>query len=290
MTSRARSFSYENSRAVLATMHAKERVIAPILREVLGIAVVAPNGLDTDRFGAFSGEIERIGTPLEAARAKIAAGFAAMPAAQIGIASEGSFGPHPHVPFIALGRELVAMIDRESGLELIGFDASHDTNFAHLFVKSSAEAVAFAGRVGFPEHGVIVLGAREERPAPDLFVQKSLSDLQTPNAAVEAAINLCGVALVETDMRAYRNPTRMAAIGRATRDLVRLFESRCPSCTVPGFDVAERVPGLPCAWCGEPTQLTVREILRCKACGHEMTRPATSEQTANPGLCDGCNP
>lgn len=213
-----------------------------------------------------------------------------MPAAHIGVASEGSFGPHPHVPFIALGRELVVMIDRESGLELIGFDASHDTNFAHVFAKSAAEGVAFAERVGFPEQGVIVLGAREERPAPGLMVQKSLTDLQALNAAIEAAINLCGVALVETDMRAHRNPTRMAAIERATRDLVRLFESRCPSCAMPGFDVAERVPGLPCAWCGEPTRLIVREILRCKACGHEVTRSATGERAADPGLCDGCNP
>jgi hypothetical protein len=91
-------------------------------------------------------------------------------------------------------------------------------------------------------------------------------------------------------MRAHRNPTRMSAIGRATADLVRRFGSRCPECNYPGFDVAERVPGLPCAWCGEPTRLIQREILSCRSCGHRHERSATDTTTADPGQCEGCNP
>ena len=40
--------------AVLATMHGKERAIAPLLQRTLGLAVKVPPGLDTDRFGTFS--------------------------------------------------------------------------------------------------------------------------------------------------------------------------------------------------------------------------------------------
>ena len=37
-------------RAIFATMHGKERVVAPLVRRFLGIAVAVPAGLDTDRF------------------------------------------------------------------------------------------------------------------------------------------------------------------------------------------------------------------------------------------------
>ncbi len=50
-------------------------------------------GANTDRFGTFSRDIERTGSQLDAARAKIAAGFEYAPSARIGLASEGSFGP-----------------------------------------------------------------------------------------------------------------------------------------------------------------------------------------------------
>jgi hypothetical protein len=47
--------------------------------------------------------------------------------------------------------------------------------------------------------------------------------LNVAEAAVREAVMLCGEAFVKTDMWAHRNPTRMAAIERATRDLVRRF-------------------------------------------------------------------
>ena len=113
-------FSYNNTTAVLATMHAKERVIAPLLARDLGLRVELAFGLNSDRLGTFSREIEREGSQLDAARAKIAAAFENAPYARVGIASEGSFGPHPHIPFLALDRELILLIDRETVFELLG--------------------------------------------------------------------------------------------------------------------------------------------------------------------------
>ena len=113
-------FSYNNTSAVLATMHGKDRVIAPLLERDLGLRVELALGLNTDRFGTFSREIERKGSQLDAARAKIGAAFENAPYVRVGIASEGSFGPHPHIPFLALDRELILLIDRETVLELIG--------------------------------------------------------------------------------------------------------------------------------------------------------------------------
>lgn len=276
--------------AVLATMHGKEHLIAPILHDALGLRVTPAPGLDTDRFGTFSHEVERCGTQLDAARAKIAAGFDTLPQARVGIASEGSFGPHPEVPFLAVGRELVLLQDRDTGLELAGYDASLETNFIHHPVRDVAAGIAFARRIGFPRHGVIVIGCRDDRPAPDLLLHKEIGDAEQLAACLDGALGRYGAAWIEADMRAHRNPTRQAAIGRATHDLAARFNSRCPRCDCPGFAVVERRPGLPCAGCGEPTRLTLAERFGCLACGHGDERPAGAAATADPGRCDGCNP
>jgi hypothetical protein len=146
-------FSYDNMPAVLATMHGKERVIAPLLERDLGLFVELALGLNTDRFGTFSREIERKGSQLDAVRAKIAAGFANAAHARVGIASEGGFGPHPYIPLLSLGRELIVLIDWETGLELIGHDASPETNFDHAVVSDLAFTVEFAERVKFQADG-----------------------------------------------------------------------------------------------------------------------------------------
>jgi len=110
--------------AVLATMHGKEAVIAPTLRDGLGLDVVLAPGLDTDRFGTFTREVARAGSQMEAARCKALAGFTCLPEASVAIASEGSFVAHPHMPILAVGIEVVLLVDRQSGLEIAGRDES----------------------------------------------------------------------------------------------------------------------------------------------------------------------
>ena len=106
---------------------------------------------------------------------------------------------------------------------------------------------------------------------------------------MEDALALCGAAHIETGMRAHRNPTRMRAIKRATIDLVRLYPSPCPQCQRPGFAVTERLTGLPCGWCEEPTLALRAEVFGCAGCGHRLERPVEAA-TAGPGQCPGCNP
>ncbi|HSV73963.1 MAG TPA: DUF6671 family protein [Chthonomonadales bacterium] len=276
--------------AVIATMHGKERVIAPVLSGSLGLDCLVPPAFDTDRFGTFTREIERAGSPLDAVRAKAAAAFERVPHARVAVASEGSFGPHPEIPFAPLGREVVLLVDRHTGLEVVGRDATMDTNFAHCIVDGPQAAFAFAERVHFPGHGLIVMGCRGDRPDPHVALQKGIAAADALERAVREAVALCGGAFVATDMRAHFSPTRMQAIERATLDLVRRYGSRCPVCSCPGFDVTARVPGLPCAWCGEPTQVTRAEVLSCAACGHRSERSVGDGALVDPGMCDHCNP
>lgn len=279
----------DGARAVLATMHGKERAIAPLAARFLGLDVAVAAGLDTDAFGTFSREIERTETPRATARAKIAAAFRLHPEARVGIASEGSFGPHPSLPFAALDRELVLLVDRASGRELVGHHATMATNFAHAEVADAAAGLAFAAKAGFPAHGVIVMGVLDGKPAPQLALFKSARTEADLAAALSRTIALTGAAHIETDMRAHRNPRRMRAIRRAMIDLVRRSRSFCPSCAWPGFAVAGRTYGLPCAWCASPTHLPCAEVWTCEGCGHSEERPVAAT-TADPMHCEECNP
>ena len=283
------AFSLAGKRAILATMHGKEQVVRPLIEAFVGLRVVVPDGFDTDRFGTFSREIKRAGSQLGAARAKIAAAFAYDPEAEVAIASEGSYGPHPFIPFMPLGREIVLLNDRASGFELIGHHADPAARYAHQVVDGIDAAAAFARRIGFPRHGLIVMGVRDGNPAPDRFLRKDVTTETQLGAAIAAALSLCGQAHVETDMRAHRNPTRMRAIKRATIDLLRQYRSACPQCARPGFVVSERVAGLPCEWCGSPTSEVRAEISVCAGCGHHVEH-AVEATTADPGRCERCNP
>jgi hypothetical protein len=182
---------YERTEAVLATKHGKEQVIAPLLERALGLRVAATTNVDTDRFGTFSRDVERTGSQIDAARAKIAAAFAAAPDVHVALASEGSFGPHPYIPFLPLAREIVVLSDRASGLELIGHHASPTTNFSHAVVSDVAAAFAFADRAQFPGHGLIVLGCSDGQPAPARALIKDIRSPADFTNAVERVIGIC---------------------------------------------------------------------------------------------------
>ncbi|WEN15704.1 hypothetical protein PY254_03245 [Rhodanobacter sp. AS-Z3] len=274
---------------VLATMHGKETAIAPLLRRALGWQCHVPAGFDTDRFGTFSRDIARLGAPIDTARAKIAAAFESVPQASLGIASEGSFGPHPQIPFLAVDREIVVLVDRRNGLEVVGHHLSPRTNFAQALVSDATAAIAFARAVGFPEHGVIVIGTRAGKPAPDRLLCKNIQHMSDLLAAVRAAIALGDPAHLETDMRASHNPTRMRVIKRATVNLLRRYCSRCPRCQRAGFVVTEVLTGLPCALCAEPTDTPRAEVMACAGCAYRVEKPFDA-LVADPGRCDNCNP
>jgi hypothetical protein len=146
---------YAGRSAVLATMHRKEEAIAPALSATLGLVVVPAAGLDTDQLGTFSGEIARQGTMLEVAVRKARLGMqgAGLP---LGLASEGSFGPHPAIPFFAAGMELLVFVDDERGIVVSESLIADATNFGHLVVSPGDALEAFLERVGFPSHALIV--------------------------------------------------------------------------------------------------------------------------------------
>ncbi|AKG24616.1 hypothetical protein IJ00_12885 [Calothrix sp. 336/3] len=277
---------FHNRVAVLATMHRKEQVIAPIIEPQLGLNILVADKLDTDKFGTFTRDIARNGTQIEAARLKAAAALE-ITGATIAIASEGSFTPHPVIPYLPSNRELIVFIDKQHDLEIVGESFTTETNYHHLVVESYPQALKFAQKIGFPHHALIVMS--QETQGNQII--KGITTEAELEIAVNSILASTAKAHIETDMRAMYNPTRMKNIARATQDLVTKIKSCCPKCSTPGFAITERIAGLPCAACHTPTHLTLATVYECQKCGftQEKLYP-NGEEYADPGQCMYCNP
>jgi hypothetical protein len=114
-------------------MHRKEEAITPPFQTILGVDVAAVPGLDTDELGTFSGEIARVGTMGEVAIRKARLGMSAA-RIPLGLASEGTFGPHPIIPFLNGGMELLMFVDDERCITVSESLVAKATNDDHLVV------------------------------------------------------------------------------------------------------------------------------------------------------------
>ncbi len=274
--------------AVLATMHGKEQAIAPILNKSFNIQLKVPPDFDSNQFGTFTRDIPRAGSQLESARKKALAAMK-LTGCDLALASEGAFGPHPVMPWVACDRELVLLIDRQHHLELVGEVLSASTNYRQVTIASVTEALSFAAEVQFPSHAVVVMPQQQPNTSRD--IHKGIVHEDQLIAIVEGLLQNRPSVWLETDMRAHMNPSRMAVIQAATEDLVQKIQQTCPACNWPGFQVSRRLPGLPCAGCGSPTPLIYSWVYTCQQCKHQqVVHFPEGLTTADPGQCAYCNP
>lgn len=271
---------------LIATMHGKEHVIAPVLERELGVKCIVAPDLDTDILGTFSGEVERKEDPITTARHKC---LMAMEVSQcdLAVASEGSFGPHPSVFFIPADDEILLLMDRRNGIEIISRELSAETNYNGSVISTEEALGAFAEKAKFPSHGLIIKNAKEGFTA----LEKGITSPEKLYSTFKHFISRYGTAFVETDMRAMHNPTRMKAIEKAANKLVRKINSLCPICTTPGFGITDAKQGLPCRLCNFPTRSTISYIYTCQKCAFtkEEVYP-DGTLTEDPMYCDVCNP
>lgn len=271
--------SYRGRPGVVATRHRKERAVAPAFASGPGLVLVAPDGLDTDRLGSFTGEIPRTGTMRETARRKAMLGLE-VTGLSIAVASEGSFGPHPSVPFLPIGREVLIFVDMENGIEIVEEQVSERTNFAAIDMTDGAELDGFLLRAGFPRHAIVLRsGGRIVRGITSRgHLDRLLQETRGP-------------VRLETDMRAHMNPTRMGEIARLAERLARRIATPCPVCEAPGFGVIGSERGLPCECCGTETNLVRALLSSCSCCGHMVRGPRADQRlAAKPSECPECNP
>jgi hypothetical protein len=277
---------FENRSLIIATKHEKERVIAPLLEKALGVSCFVKDGFDTDQWGTFSGEIERKQDPIATARQKCLKAME-LSNCELGVASEGSFGAHPSLFFTSADDEFLIFIDKKNNLEIIARELSMETNFNGQEIKTETDLLNFAELVKFPSHGLIL---RKSKTANTNII-KGISDVSQLKKAFKELMNTSDSVYAETDMRAMFNPSRMAVIENATKNLVAKVNSCCPRCTTPGFGISEVKKGLKCNWCGLPTNSTLSFIYSCQKCNFtkEDMYPH-KKRTEDPTYCDYCNP
>lgn len=277
---------YAGQRVALLTRHGKEHAIAPLLEPELGCRIEHVSNYDTDLLGTFTREIAREGTQVGAARRKARLGME-LARLQVGLASEGSFGPDPMAGMIPWNVECLIWIDDSLGIEIVGF-AQGMARFGNALVKDWKEAETFARQSGFPEHHMVVRPEGEE----DLRICKGISAWEELEEMFQKALELSANdrVFLEVDLRAHANPTRMEKIRQAAGDLLKKIQSRCPVCLTPGFSMVDRLEGLPCGDCGSPTREYRAGIYCCRKCAHRSVQERTERQYADPQYCDDCNP
>jgi len=277
---------FNRRKLVIATMHNKEKVIAPLFESAFGLNCFTPKKFDSDLLGTFSGEIERKDDPITTLRNKCLLAMC-QSNCDLGIASEGSFGPHPNIPFVQADDEFIIFIDKKNNLEIIEREISIHTNFNEAVVKTENELIEFADQVKFPSHALIL----QETKGKTSQIIKGINNWDLLNKSFQTFIKNHGKTYVQTDMRALYNPTRMEVIKNVAKKLVRKINSLCPNCETPGFGINETKRGLPCELCGLPTNSILCYIYVCKNCNHSKEEKYPHQKKfEEPTFCDFCNP
>lgn len=273
---------YADRRASLATLHDKHPLVAPAMREVLGLAVFTV-AVDTDAFGTFTGERERVDPPLVVAEKKARAGMAASDSS-VGIATEGSIGSMGFVPLVT-DHELVVLVDDEEGFVLAESAVSHDIIARSWTLSAGLPGDEDLHRAGFPGHGLIV------RPAGSTGrLYKGIHDPEELRKAVDACRESGSPeVIIETDLRAHHCPSRRPTIAAAARRLAERLLRVCPACECPGWGPVDTVTGRKCAVCRHPTGSVLAVVDGCPRCNHRETGTPDPEP-ADPSVCDYCNP
>jgi hypothetical protein len=162
---------------------------------------------------------------------------------------------------------------------------STETNFNSLEISNANQLGDFATSIGFPGHGFILLSSDRTQ------IRKEFKTLEDAHHALRELIKGAGRCVVETDMRAMNNPTRMKVIEELTHKLVKKMNSACPSCKAPGFDVIRVNTGLPCMACKAKTSSTLSLVKGCLSCNYEeLIEYPNNKQEEDPMYCNYCNP
>ena len=225
---------------------------------------------------------------LDAARAKARAAADAK-GLPVGLASEGAYGPHPAIPFVPIGRELLLWRNELTGHEIVEMIIDEAPRFDQVTASSMSDVEAFLDRIEFPAdrrdclaRGPWNRAAGQGGAGPPRVAE-----------AIERAVRESPEdrAVIQSDMRAHMNRHRMGVIARLAERFAARLATPCPSCSAPGFGITRSEAGLPCGDCGAETQLTRSVILSCGACHFERRAPRPDGRMhASPAECPECNP
>jgi hypothetical protein len=242
--------------------------------------------IDTDQFGTFSGEVPRALSPKETAIEKAKAGARSL-GLDYGLASEGTIGPHPHIPFINADTEILALVCLSKDFAVVETFVSTEIFAKSLTVTLDSDLEAIALEMDAPNHAVnVYLGKSKSK-----ILHKGISSSEEFITLVSQSLEALGEdLLVESDFRAMNSPSRQANIAACAEKLVKRISSCCPECQEIGWGKVGYEYGLPCIQCDQVSQTAAHsEVYGCVACPHKELVPLGVE-SIDPSRCDSCNP
>ncbi len=269
----------------MGTMHGKERQVAPAFADELGARVIAPDGIDTDQFGTFTGEVTRTLTPMAAATAKARLAMS-VAGVRYGLASEASYDTW--LGMLAMHEEILVFVDDTRGIRVAEGVNIPGSPGAPRLVDCADHAVDAARDFGFPHQGAAVKASVADRIR---VFGKGITDIRELIDAVDVAVAAADArqAWLEPDLRAHHNPSRREVIATLANRLARRLATPCPRCACPGYGKVAVDEGLPCHACGCPTSLIVADVHGCQVCDQSSV-VARTVGTAEPRFCPACNP
>ncbi|MFM6841373.1 MAG: DUF6671 family protein [Candidatus Planktophila sp.] len=281
-----KSHPYCGKRALLTSKHQKLKLFQETFMDHLNLTL-DELPLDTDILGTFSGEIERTATPLHTAIKKAELGLDAT-GLTLGMASEGSIGSDPHIPWIQCDYELAVFLDRERELVISESYKSNEIVAATITARRGDDLSSFLEKADFPHHGLIVRTFSREQSQ----FRKGIHDISTLREAIESLAELSPThqVVIESDFRAMHSPSRQRNISAAASRLALRIAAQCPQCTTPGWGIIDYLKGVECRECGDvnPDAISV-EILGCYRC--DFTAPGNVIRTVlEAAQCTFCNP
>lgn len=269
----------------IATKHQKEKVLAPLF-ESLGFKVHVANNIDTDILGTFTGEVKRLYTPNETLKKKCDLALQ-ITKADFVLSSEGSFGPHPNIPFLYANEEHLLLYNTFDRNEIYAQNLFTQTNFNSQEIYSWTALKNFCAHVKFPQHALILKSMQLNQTD----IVKGICSYEQLKLAYNRFKHNRNVIIAETDMRAMYNPTRMQNIKQLAQKLILKIQSKCPHCNLIGFDIVDSISGLPCKRCFNPTASILKHIKKCKGCNFILEVPPSHKLShEDPMYCDFCNP
>jgi len=275
---------YKNKSVLLVSKHQKERVIHPVFQEITGCDIHVSD-FDTDKFGTFTGEIARTSSAYETCilKAKTVAKVAGY---RLGLASEGSFGPHPAMPFLPSDHEIMVFFDQDNNWIIAEQLLTQKTNYNMMTIHADSDFDFFLRKVQFPSHALILQTSDKQT-----ILGKGINDYSTLEQLITAGFKRDRQLILSTDMRAMMNPTRMEILGELAKKLATRITQLCPECNAPGFGFKSTGGYLPCDLCRTNSNLYQHEIWGCISCTFSENKPRQdNKQTADPGFCNYCNP
>lgn len=280
---------YFKKEIVLTTKHEKLKLIKPDFDAHIGCNLFEVS-LDTDQLGTFSGEIERIAPPRETAVQKARLGMSST-GSPIGIASEGSVGPDPVIPFIQSNIEHLVLVDDENDIVISELYRSFEITAATITASSKTDLTDltdFLIKADFPRHRLIVRSSKKAE-------SNCIKGIVNPDDLSDAIAKVSrgspdGLVIIESDLRAMCSPSRQKNIAEVANLLAIRVSQLCPQCQLPGWGRVGYEKGLSCSECGLEKPSGIRqEILGCVKCDYFQLGIVIA-QSLEPAQCDYCNP